>query len=83
MVRLMAFKDSVTLKRSIFTVAIYYSAIYFPLVIIFCCSRVLMPGMDLESDKIMPAMAVYLTGKIGAGWLVCGLLAICQIDLHG
>lgn len=75
MVRLMAFKDSATLRRAIFTVAIYYSAIYFPLVIIFCCSRVLMPGMDLESDRIMPAMAVHLTSKVGAGWLAGLLIA--------
>ena len=73
MVRLMAFKDSQTLRRSIFTVAIYYSMIYFPLVIIFCCARILMPGMEGEPDRIMPAMAVFLTENIGAGWLA-GLL---------
>ncbi len=73
MVRLMAFKNVTTLRRAIFTVAIYYSLIYFPLVIIFCCARILMPGMDAESDRIMPAMAVYLTTKIGMGWLA-GLL---------
>ena len=75
MVRLMAFKDTVTLRRSIFTVAIYYSLIYFPLVIIFCCARVLMPGMDAESDRIMPAMAVFLTENVGAGWLAGLLIA--------
>lgn len=73
MVRLMAFKDSITLRRSIFTVAMYYSMIYFPLVIIFCCARILLPGMENEPDRIMPAMAVYLTENIGAGWLA-GLL---------
>lgn len=73
MVRLMAFNSARTLRRSIFTVAIYYSAIYFPLVIIFCCARVLMPGMDAESDRIMPAIAVFLTENIGLGWLA-GLL---------
>ncbi len=73
MVRLMAFKNSQTLRRSIFTVAIYYSAIYFPLVIIFCCARILMPGMEGEPDRIMPAMAVFLTENIGMGWLA-GLL---------
>ncbi len=75
MVRLMAFKDTVTLRRSIFTVAIYYSLIYFPLVIIFCCARVLMPGMEAESDRIMPAMAVFLTENVGAGWLAGLLIA--------
>ncbi len=73
MVRLMAFKNTRTLRRAIFTVAIYYSMIYFPLVIIFCCARVLMPGMDAESDRIMPAMAVFLTENLGLGWLA-GLL---------
>ena len=75
MVRLMAFKDTVTLRRSIFTVAIYYSLIYFPLVIIFCCARVLMPGMEAESDRIMPAIAVFLTENVGAGWLAGLLIA--------
>jgi sodium/pantothenate symporter len=73
MVRLMAFKDAMTLRRSIFTVAIYYSMIYFPLVIIFCCARILLPGMESEPDRIMPAMAVFLTENIGLGWLA-GLL---------
>ena len=73
MVRLMAFNSATTLRRSIFTVAIYYTAIYFPLVIIFCCARVLMPGMEVESDRIMPAMAVFITENAGVGWLA-GLL---------
>ena len=75
MVRLMAFRDTVTLRRSIFTVAIYYSAIYFPLVIIFCCARVLMPGMESDPDRIMPQMAVELTANIGMGWLAGLLIA--------
>lgn len=73
MVRLMAFKDTKTLRRSIITVTIYYSLIYFPLVIIFCCARVLLPGMEGQADSIMPRMAVLLTENIGMGWLA-GLL---------
>lgn len=75
MVRLMAFRNTATLRRAIFTVAIYYSMIYFPIVVIFCCARVLMPGMDAESDRIMPEMAVALTHNIGAGWLAGLLIA--------
>ena len=75
MVRLMAFKDTVTLRRSIFTVALYYSAIYFPLVIIFCCARILVPGMESEPDRIMPQIAVVLTENIGMGWLAGLLIA--------
>ena len=69
MVRLMAFKDTLTLRRAIFTVAIYYTCIYVPLVFIFCCARVLVPGMETEPDRIMPEIAVYLTNGIGAAWL--------------
>ncbi len=73
MVRLMAFRNSRTLRRGIFTVTVYYSMIYFPLVIIFCCARVLLPGMEIESDRIMPAMAEHLTAAAGWPWLA-GLL---------
>jgi len=73
MVRLMAFKDSQTLRRAIITVTMYFSIIYFPLVIIFVCARVLLPGMENEPDRIMPQMAVLLTENAGVGWLA-GLL---------
>ena len=69
MVRLMAFKESKTLRRAIFTVSIYYSLIYFPLVIIFCCARVLLPGWETEPDRIMPEMAKVTTELAGAPWL--------------
>ncbi|HUT90003.1 MAG TPA: hypothetical protein VMY37_10925 [Thermoguttaceae bacterium] len=73
MVRLMAFRSSQTFRRGVFTVVVYYSLIYFPLVIIFCCARVLLPGMEVESDRIMPAMAEHLTAAAGWPWLA-GLL---------
>ncbi len=75
MVRLMAFKDSKTLRRAIITVTIYYGLIYFPLVVIFCYSRILLPGMENEADRIMPAMAVTLTENAGHGWLAGLLIA--------
>ncbi|MEE2833751.1 MAG: hypothetical protein VYD18_15435 [Candidatus Latescibacterota bacterium] len=68
-VRLMAFRDSRTLRHSIATVTIYYSLIYFPLILIFCCARVLLPGMEAESDRIMPAMVIFLTENAGLAWL--------------
>jgi sodium/pantothenate symporter len=75
MVRLMAFKDAPTLRRSIITVTIYYSMIYFPLVIIFCCARVLLPGMEGSPDSIMPRTAMFLTENAGMAWLAGLLLA--------
>ncbi len=73
MVRLMAFNNTRTLRISIATVAVYFSFIYFPLVVIFCCARLILPGMEVESDRIMPQMAVTLTENVGAGWMA-GLL---------
>ena len=43
-VRLMAFRNAKTLRYAILTVAVYYSAIYFPLVIIFCCAAFSCPA---------------------------------------
>ncbi len=73
MVRQMAFKNSQTLRKSIVTVAIYYSIIYFALVVIFVCARIFLPGRELASDRIMPEAATYLTAAAGVPWLA-GLL---------
>ncbi len=75
MVRLMAFRDSLTLQRSIFLLAVYYGMIYLPLVVIFCCARVLLPGHDAASDRIMPEMAFFVTDQLGIGWMAGLLIA--------
>jgi Na+/pantothenate symporter len=75
MARQMAFKDTVTLRRSMVFVMVYFSLIYFPLIIIFTCSRVLLPGWEIDSDRIMPEMAMLLTSNAGAPWLAGLLLA--------
>jgi len=69
MVRQMAFTDSRVLKRSIMLVSVYYTAIYFPLIIIFCCARVVLPGMEIDPDRIMPEMARTLSVNAGMPWL--------------
>lgn len=73
MVRQMAFRDTLTLRRSMVMVAFYFALIYFPLVIIFTCARVLLPGMEIHPDRVMPEMAVVLTTNAGMPWLA-GLL---------
>ncbi|MBX2821860.1 MAG: hypothetical protein KTR29_19335 [Rhodothermaceae bacterium] len=75
MVRLMAFDSSKTLKRAIASLSIYFSLIYFPLVIIFCCARILEPGMDQTPDRIMPAMAFLLTENAGIPWMAGLIIA--------
>ncbi|MCA9218135.1 MAG: hypothetical protein KDB27_33935, partial [Planctomycetales bacterium] len=74
-VRLMAFKDTRTLRRSIVAVAFYFSFIYFSLVIVFCTARVLMPGGEDDADRIMPDFAVFTTEQAGMPWLAGLLLA--------
>ncbi|MFV0445686.1 MAG: sodium/pantothenate symporter [Planctomycetaceae bacterium] len=74
-VRLMAFKDSTTLRRAIITVTLYYALIYLPLVIIFVFARILVPGMEDKADQIMPTMAVTLTHNAGVPWLAGLLIA--------
>src|SRR5262245_19402552 len=62
MVRLMACRDTPTLRRSLFLIGVYFALIYFPLVVTFVCARALYPREYLaQSDDIMPAMAVRLT----------------------
>ena len=75
MVRLMAFRDTRTLRMSIIAVSVYFSVIYFSLVIIFCCAKVLIPGMEINPDRIMPEMAVQSTTMAGVPWLAGILLA--------
>ncbi|MGB7345645.1 MAG: hypothetical protein WBD20_15630 [Pirellulaceae bacterium] len=73
MLRLMSFKDTRTLRYSVMAVAIYYSVIYFCLVIVFCCARVLMSGMEVDPDRTMPDLANHLATNAGTPWLA-GLL---------
>ncbi|NNE00531.1 MAG: hypothetical protein HKN47_24715, partial [Pirellulaceae bacterium] len=73
MLRLMAFKDTKTLRYSVLTVSVYYSVIYFCLVIVFCCGRVLMSGMEVDPDRTMPDLASRLATNAGTPWLA-GLL---------
>lgn len=73
MVRQMSFRDTRILRRSIMMVAVFFGLIYFPLVVIFTSARVLLPGMEIHSDRIMPEMAAHLTTSAGVPW-VAGLL---------
>jgi len=73
MVRQMAFRDTITLRRAMVMVALYFSLIYFPLVVIFTAARILLPGMEIHPDRVMPEMAAALTQNAGIPWLA-GLL---------
>jgi SSS family solute:Na+ symporter/sodium/pantothenate symporter len=73
MVRLMACRDTPTLRTSLFMIGVYYALIYLPLVIAFVCARALYPTEYVrESDAIMPAMALTVTQD----WPVIGGLIL-------
>jgi len=62
MVRLMACRDTPTLRTSLFMIGFYYAMIYLPLVITFICARALYPTEFVnQSDRIMPVMALRVT----------------------
>jgi sodium/pantothenate symporter len=62
MVRLMACRDTPTLRRSLFMIGVFYALIYLPLVITFVCARVHFGDHFIyDSDKVMPAMALAVT----------------------
>jgi SSS family solute:Na+ symporter/sodium/pantothenate symporter len=62
MVRLMACRDTPTLRTSLFMIGFYYALIYLPLIITFICARALYPTEFLgQSDSIMPVMALRVT----------------------
>ncbi len=73
MVRLMACRDTPTLRVSLFMIGFYYTLIYLPLVITFVCARYLYPTEFVqEPDNIMPFMALELT----RGWPLLGGLIL-------
>jgi len=73
MVRLMAFRDSRTLKRSIALLSLYFGVIYFSLVIVFCSARAVLPGLDHTPDRIMPVLSFQISRVAQMPWLA-GLL---------
>jgi len=75
MVRLMAFTGTQTLRRAIASLVIYFLMIYIPLIIIFCCARILAPGLDHTPDRIMPVMAYILSDNAGIPWMAGVLIA--------
>lgn len=56
-------------------VSVYFTIIYFLMVVIFCAGRTLLPGMDDNADGVMPALATVLTANAGVPWLAGVLLA--------
>lgn len=73
MVRLMACKDTDTIRRSIVLLSFYNGLIYLPLIVICICGRALMPG-GFPPDEIVPRLAIWAAPDVPGGSLVSGLI---------
>ena len=69
MVRLMAFRDSRTLRWSILYLTIYNILIYVPLIFIFVASRSILPGLE-KPDEVMPRLVIHLANPYVAGLIL-------------
>jgi SSS family solute:Na+ symporter/sodium/pantothenate symporter len=69
MVRLMAFRDSKTLRYSILYLTIYNAMIYVPLIFIFIAARSILPGLK-ETDQVMPLLVIKLANPYVAGLIL-------------
>jgi SSS family solute:Na+ symporter/sodium/pantothenate symporter len=72
-VRVMACRDTNTIRRSIALLSVYNLWIYLPLIVICICARSLMPALD-KSDEVIPRMALLTTSKLPGGSLIAGLI---------
>jgi len=71
--RVMACKNTRTLRQSIFLLCIYNLGIYIPLICICMCARTLMPNLA-KPDEVVPRMALTMTGGLPMGQLISGLI---------
>jgi SSS family solute:Na+ symporter/sodium/pantothenate symporter len=64
-VRIMASKDTPTIRRSIFLLGAYNTFIYLPLIAVCICGRALMPDLPpRHSDEIIPRLALITTSQV-------------------
>jgi SSS family solute:Na+ symporter/sodium/pantothenate symporter len=73
MVRVMACKDTDTMRRSIVLLSFYNMLIYIPLILICICGRALLPHVTPE-DEIIPRLAIWSAQGMTFGSLVSGLI---------
>ncbi|TLZ75618.1 MAG: sodium:solute symporter [Methanobacteriota archaeon] len=73
MVRVMACKNTESLRKSIYLLSIYNAFIYIPLVIICISARVMMPALA-KPDEVIPRMALRTTADLWGGSFVAGLI---------
>jgi SSS family solute:Na+ symporter/sodium/pantothenate symporter len=76
LVRLMACKDTQTIRRSIVLLGVYNLMIYLPLAVICIGARAVMLNLGEFSDEVVPRMALWMTRNLPGGPLVAGLVLV-------
>ena len=69
MVRLMAFRDSRTLRYSIIYQSLYNAIVYIPIILIFIAARSILPGLN-KPDEVMPRLVITLANPYLAGLIL-------------
>jgi sodium/pantothenate symporter len=82
LLRLMAFKDTATLRHAMFLLAVYNAAIYIPLVLIFICARAILPGLE-KPDEVMPRMALAVANPLVAGVILAAPFGAVMATVSG
>ena len=76
LVRLMACKDTQSIRRSVFLLGTYNVMIYIPLILICVAARAVLPELGKQSDEVIPRMALWTTKDIWGGSLIAGLVLV-------
>ncbi len=73
MVRVMAASNTEVMRKSIFLLSCYNCCIYLPLIVICVCGRTIIPDL-VQTDEIIPRLAIRLTQEIPGGSMITALI---------
>lgn len=82
LVRLMAFRDTRTLRWSIIYLTLYNLLIYIPLIFIFVCARKVLPNLAV-SDEVMPRIVMTLANPYIAGLILAAPFGAVMSTVSG
>lgn len=82
LVRLMAFRDTKTLRHALFLLGVYNTLIYLPLVFIFVCAKSFVPELK-SPDEAMPAVALAVASPWVAGIILAAPFGAVMATVSG
>jgi len=82
LVRMMAFRDTKTLRHAMFLLAIYNTLIYLPLVFTFICARAILKPLD-RPDEVMPTLALTVANPWVAGLILAAPFGAVMATVSG